>query len=95
MSDSVPPFYFFPINFFDFYFFSYLFRENDSLLGQLSQSMMRSEEVPIALAAIKVQYVILLNDTMLLVISGGYRAYVLFENSELHELFSSLFLSDI
>ena len=57
--------------------------------------MMRSEEVPLALAAIKVQYVILLNDTMLLVISGGYRASVLFENSELYELFSSLFLSGI
>ena len=36
-------------------FSSLCYRENDSLLGQLSQSMMRSEEVPIALAALKVR----------------------------------------
>ena len=37
---------------FPFYFIP--FRENDSLLGQLSQSMMKSEEMPLALASMKV-----------------------------------------
>lgn len=36
---------------------SFLCRENDNLLSRLSQSILRSEEVPVALEAIQVQHI--------------------------------------
>lgn len=39
------------------------FRENDTLLSRLSQSVLRSEEVPVALEAIQVQHFTSLHST--------------------------------
>jgi hypothetical protein len=36
---------------------SFLCRENDNLLSRLSQSILRSEEVPVALEAMQVQHI--------------------------------------
>jgi hypothetical protein len=36
---------------------SFLYRENDNLLSRLSQSILRSEEVPVALEAMQVHHI--------------------------------------